>query len=94
MEVGPPPSACNISTVARQNTGPPIIAPISAFPSQQLNAIASVISKNASTHKRSHSPCSNECIKKLKNGGKVRSSWHSEVQVLLKGGHWVEGVRE
>ncbi|KAL8185087.1 UNVERIFIED_CONTAM: hypothetical protein K2H54_037023 [Gekko kuhli] len=51
MGVTPPPIACSTSTVARQNTVPPVIAPIS-------------------THKRSHSPCSKECFKKLKDGGK------------------------
>ncbi|XP_077189234.1 poly(A) polymerase gamma isoform X3 [Paroedura picta] len=66
METDPPPNACSISTTAGQNN-PPTIAPNSAHSSQHLNEIAS---KNASTRKRSHSPCSKECFKKLKDGGK------------------------
>ncbi|XP_054852398.1 poly(A) polymerase gamma isoform X2 [Eublepharis macularius] len=67
MEVAPSQSACSISTVVGQNVIPPIIAPISTYSPQHLNAVTSIISKNASPHKRSHSPCSEECFKRLKD---------------------------
>ncbi|XP_048362907.1 poly(A) polymerase gamma [Sphaerodactylus townsendi] len=74
MEVAVPPSACNISTFAGQTIVAPIIAPTPAHSMQHLNGMASVISKNASVHKRSHSPCSEEPFKKLKNREKRLSS--------------------
>ncbi|XP_053102860.1 poly(A) polymerase gamma isoform X2 [Hemicordylus capensis] len=63
-----PPNACSIPAVVGQNL---ILAPTHS--QQHLDAIASMSAKNASAHKRGHSPSTEECFKRLRDAGKCSS---------------------
>ncbi|KAJ6667048.1 hypothetical protein lerEdw1_019051 [Lerista edwardsae] len=73
IKMAPPPlGTCSIPVVVGQNMIPTVTAP--AHSQQPLDGIASINTKNASAHKRDHSPSSEECFKRLKDVGERLSS--------------------
>lgn len=65
-----PPGPCSTPMVVGQNMIPTIIAPVHS--QKPFDGIASIDMKNASLHKRDHSPSTEECFKRLKDVGEVR----------------------
>lgn len=81
MKIAPPtPSMFSVHTIAGQSVVPQTAAPVDGNSQLHLNGVVSVTCKNASAHKRVHSPSSDECFKRLKDVKQVRVSRRSYAQ--------------